>query len=168
MFHIHDTVFYPSGGICTIEDIRVITFPGLPERNYYILHPVERPQETFFVPIDSDTVHLRHLIDKQSAEELIAHAEELAVIDEPSIKVRRERIVEAMACHACHEWLRVIRTVYGLMHRDGKLCRVSDTERAYADTARRHLYAELSAVLDIPIDHVEAYIAQHAGGASPT
>ena len=76
MFHIHDTVFYPSGGVCVIDDIRVVPFEGLPDRNYYILHPIDHPQETIFVPVDSDRVRLRHLIGREEAVRLMKLSED--------------------------------------------------------------------------------------------
>ena len=159
MFQIHDTIFYPSGGICVIDDIRVVPFDGMPDRNYYIIHPTERPQETFFVPVDSDKIRLRRLIDRAKAEWLMAHLAEIAPIEESNIKLLKERIAESLACCECVEWARVLRTVE--RHREiraGRSRRISDTERAWADTARRCLAAELAAVLERPQAEVEEQI----------
>lgn len=162
MFQIQDTVFYPSGGVCIIDDIRVVPFEGLPDRNYYILHPVDHPQETIFVPVDSDRVRLRHLIGREEAVHLMEHVHDIDVIEEENIKLRRDLITESMNKHECEEWFRVIRTIYRRAQQGGKTRRVSDTERAYADTAKRYLYAELSAVLNIPVGQVEDRISQYA------
>lgn len=166
MFQVQDTVFYPSGGVCVIDDIRVVPFDGLPDRNYYIIHPVERPQETFFVPVDSDKVKLRRLIDRDRALELMARVHEIEPIEETNLKLLKDRIVQSMSMYECVEWFRVIRTVH---HHSAALAgrskRVSDTERAYADTAKRYLYAELSAVLDIPLSEIENCITRCAESA---
>lgn len=166
MFQINDTIFYPSGGICVIDDIRVVPFDGLPERNYYIVHPVDHPQETFFIPVDNDTIRLRHLISREEALDLMTRVNEIEPIEEPNLKLLKTRIAEALAQHECREWFRVIRTVHH--HREalaGRSKRISDTERTYSDTAKRHLYAELSAVLGIPVTEVEAYIIRHIEAA---
>ena len=166
MFQIQDTVFYPSGGVCVIDDIRVVPFDGLPDRNYYIIHPIERPQETFFVPVDSDKIKLRHLISREEALALMNNVTEIAPIEESNLKLLKERIVEALARYECVEWFRVIRTVHH--HREalaGRSKRISDTERAYSDTAKRYLYTELSIVLDIPLTEVEEHITRHAEAA---
>ena len=163
MFQINDTIFYPSGGVCVIDDIRVVPFDGLPDRNYYIIHPIERPQETFFVPVDSDKIKLRHLISREEALALMNNVTEIAPIEESNLKLLKERIVEALARYECVEWFRVIRTVHH--HREalaGRSKRISDTERAYSDTAKRYLYTELSIVLDIPLTEVEEHITRHA------
>ena len=166
MFQINDTIFYPSGGVCVIDDIRIVHFDGLPERNYYIIHPIEHPQETFFVPVDSDKIKLRKLISREEALDLMDHVTDIPPIEESNLRVLKERIAEALAQYECVEWFRVIRTVH---HRrealTGRSKRISDTERAYSDTAKRYLYAELSAVLEIPIDEVEACITRHAEAA---
>jgi hypothetical protein len=47
----------------------------------------------------------------------------------------------------------------------GRSKRVSDTERAYADTAKRYLYAELSTALNIPLSEMESYITRCAESA---
>lgn len=166
MFQINDTIFYPSGGVCVIDDIRVVPFDGLPDRNYYIIHPIERPQETFFVPVDSDKIKLRHLISPEDALALMNNVTEIAPIEESNLKLLKERIVEALARYECVEWFRVIRTVHH--HREalaGRSKRISDTERAYSDTAKRYLYTELSIVLDIPLTEVEEHITRHAEAA---
>ena len=166
MFQIQDTVFYPSGGVCVIDDIRVVPFDGLPDRNYYIIHPIERPQEIFFVPVDSDKIKLRHLISREDALALMNNVTEIAPIEESNLKLLKERIVEALARYECVEWFRVIRTVHH--HREalaGRSKRISDTERAYSDTAKRYLYTELSIVLDIPLTEVEEHITRHAEAA---
>lgn len=155
MFQIHDTIFYPSGGICIIDDIRVVPFDGLPDRNYYIIHPIDRPQETFFVPVDSDKIRLRHLISREDALDLMHNVTEILPIEETNLKLLKERINESLAQYECIEWFRVIRTVQ--RHREvlsGRSKRISDTERAYADTAKRYLYAELATVLELPAAEV--------------
>ena len=166
MFQVQDTVFYPSGGVCVIDDIRIVPFDGLPDRNYYIIHPIERPQETFFVPVDSDKVKLRRLIDREQALTLMEKVNEIEPIAESNLKLLKERIAASMAMYECVEWFRVIRTVH---HHNAALAgrskRVSDTERAYAETAKRYLYAELSAVLDIPLSEIEDRITQCAESA---
>lgn len=166
MFQINDTIFYPSGGVCVIDDIRIVPFDGLPDRNYYIIHPVERPQETFFVPVDSDKIKVRHLISREDAIDLMRNVAEIAPIEESNLKLLKDRITEALNKYECVEWFRVIRTVH--CHREtlaGKSKRISDTERGYSDTAKRYLYAELSAVLDIPVSEVEDCITKHAEAA---
>lgn len=101
MFQIHDTIFYPSGGICIIDDIRIVPFDGLPDRNYYIIHPIDRPQETFFVPVDSDKIRLRHLISREDALDLMHNVTEILPIEETNLKLLKERINESLAQYVC-------------------------------------------------------------------
>ena len=39
--------------------------------------------------------------------------------------------------------------------------RISETERGFAEDAKRYLYAELSLALDIPVGEMEQYIRNH-------
>ena len=102
--------------------------------------------------------------DREEAMKLILRVSEIEPIAENNLKLLKERIAKSMAMYECIEWFRVIRTVYH--HREtpaGRSKRISDTERAYADTAKRYLYAELSTVLQIPVSEVEEHILRHAG-----
>jgi LmbE family N-acetylglucosaminyl deacetylase len=74
------------------------------------------------------------------------------------------KYAEAMSKHDPVEWVRVMKTVYGRSHhpaRQTKAQRISDTERSFAEDARRYLYTELSLILGIPVSEMEGYIKRH-------
>ena len=161
MFATNDYVFYGSGGVCKIVDIQTAPLDGMPkDKDYYILHSVHDRSSVMYIPVDSDCVFLRALISREDAENLIALIPSISVIEEPNAKLLREKYTEAMKQHTPTEWVRVIKTVYSRMNEThAPMRRLSETERTFAENAKKYLYAELSLVLDIPVGGIEQYIA---------
>ena len=69
-----------------------------------------------------------------------------------------------MHTHAPSEWVRVIKTVRKRMERfagASRNQRISETERSFAEDAKRFLYSELSLALNVPVGEMEQYISRH-------
>ena len=104
-----------------------------------------------YVPVNSETVFLRALMSREAAEELLEQTDEIGLIEEPNAKALRERYVDAMRQHNPVEWVRVIKTVHWRIRRlaeQSNTKRISDTERSYAEDAKRYLYMELAIALE--------------------
>ena len=168
MFQIGSKVFYPTAGVCLIDEVKPLPFPGSNEnRLYYCLHPLHRVADRLFVPVDADPPLLRSLISRDEAEELMESVHTIEVIEESNVKLLKDKMNQALNKHDCREWFRIIKTVHfhGIeLARRSK--RISDTERSLSDTARRYLYGELACVLDNTPDEVGARIRSIAEGAS--
>ena len=83
-------------------------------------------------------------------------------IEESNAKLLRAKYLELMKMHDPVEWVRVIKTVYLRMNAQPlKSQRISDTERLFAENAKRHLYTELALALELPTDRMEDYITEH-------
>lgn len=164
MFAINEYVYYASEGVCRVADICFAPLKGMPEdRQYYILHPL-RNNGVLYVPTDSDNVFLRRLLTADEAEQLLNEIPDAQVFEEPNAKALRLRYIEAMHTHEPTEWVRVIKTVRRRMeHLAGaaRTQRISETERGFAEDAKRFLYSELSLALNVPIAEMEQYITRH-------
>lgn len=162
MFQIGEYVYYASGGVCIIADICYAPLSGMPkDRQYYVLHSVHDSNSVMYVPVNSETVFLRGLMTKEAAQSLLERISEIGVIEEPNAKILKGKYVEAMRQHDPDEWVRVIKTVYGRVRRlaeQSKNQRISDTERSFADDAKRYLYAELSLTLNLSILEIEQLV----------
>lgn len=162
MFHVGDYVYYASGGVCRVSDICYAPLDGMPkDRQYYVLYSLHDANSVMYVPVNSETVFLRALLSRKAAEALLEQIPMIGEIDEPNAKILRGRYVEAMRQHNPTEWVRVIKTVYRRICRlaeQSKTQRISDTERSFAEDAKRYLYTELSVTLDISPGEVESYI----------
>lgn len=165
MFAIDDYVYYASEGVCRVADIRRAPLGGMPaDRLYYVLHSVHHESGVLYVPTDSESVFLRRLLTADEAEHFLNEIPDVPVIEEPNAKALRLRYAEAMKMHSPTEWVRVIKTVYGRMQKMAgatRAQRISETERGYAEDAKRFLYAELSLALHIPVKEMEQYITRH-------
>ena len=88
----------------------------------------------------------------------------MAAFEEPNAKALRLRYTEAMHTHAPTEWVKVIKTVRRrteLLAGASRTQRISETERSFAEDAKRFLYAELSLALNVPLGEMEQYITRH-------
>ncbi len=162
MFERDDHVYYASGGVCRITDICYAPLAGMPsDRQYYVLRSLHDPNGVIYVPVNSEAVFLRPLLSKAEAEALLREIPALPAFEEPNAKALRGRYIESMKKHDPAEWVRVIKTVHERIHALAKISRtqrISDTERSFAEDAKRYLFAELSLALDVPLKRMEEYI----------
>ena len=157
MFELNDYVFYGSGGVCKIVDVQKAPLDGMPEdKLYYILHSLHDQSSVMYVPVDSDCIFLRRLVSREEAESLLQTIPSVSVIEEPNAKLLREKYNLAMKAHLPIEWVRVIKTVYARMN-DPKMPsrKISETERSFAENAKKYLHMELSIVLETELKKIE-------------
>ena len=162
MFAKDEYVFHESGGICQIADIQVAPLDNMPaDRQYYVMKPIYDPNSVIYIPVDSDAIFLRRLISRADAEELIDRIPFITAIEESNAKLLRAKYIEAMHTHDPLEWVRVIKTVYLRMTmQTSRSQRISDTERAFSESAKKHLHTELSLALGLPMQKMEDYLTE--------
>lgn len=164
MYQINDYVFYETGGICRIADIQYAPLQGMPaDRQYYVMQSVHDANGVMYVPVDSDCVFIRRLLNRQEAEELLSAISSIEMIEEPNAKLLRAKYVEAMRTHAPLEWIRVIKTVHARIAAlpNSRSARLSETERSFLENAKRYLYTELALALGKDTKDMENYIATY-------
>ena len=163
MFKRDEYVFHESGGVCRIADICYAPLENMPaDRQYYIIKPVRDPNSVIYMPVDGTGVFLRRLMDRAEALALLERIPSVEWIDEPNAKLLRAKYIEAMHRHDPEEWVRVIKTVARRIRQQvSPSRRISDTERSFAETAKRHLYTELSLVLGKNEQELAATVSEH-------
>ncbi len=164
MFQKDEYIFYESGGICKIEDIQTSPIETMPpDREYYVVKSLHDPSGVMFIPVDSDRVFLRRLLNREEALALLDSIPQMEEICEENGKLLRARYLDAMRTHDPKEWLRIIKTVRSrtAAAAQKRSQRISETERTLSDSAKRYLHAELSLALGIPESGMEAYITEH-------
>ncbi len=165
MFEKGEYIYYASGGICRVDDIKVAPLAGMtPGRQYYVLHSLHDSCSVMYVPVDSTTVFVRRLLSKAEAEELVRRIPSISPLCEPNGKALRAKYTEVMQRHEPEEWVRVVKTVYQRAEQFAASSsqRLSDSERAWGADAKRYLHTELSLALEIPVGQVEEYIQNYA------
>lgn len=149
MFQKDTYVFYGSGGICLVSDICVAPLEGMPtDRTYYVLRSLYDKSSVTYVPTDSDRVFLRPLLTAAEARALLEEICALSPIEWADAKQLRTAYAEEMGLHTPRGWVRVIKTVkLRASAENGRGKRLSETERGYAESARRYLVSELALAL---------------------
>lgn len=149
MFQKDTYVFYASGGVCLISDILVAPLEGMPaDRTYYVLRSVHDPNGVMYVPTDNDKVFLRPLMTVEEANTLLSQIGTVAPLCAWDAKQLRAAYSETMGLHEPLAWVCVIKTVRQRMTAEGgRGRRLSETERSFAEHARRFLASELSIAL---------------------
>ncbi|MBQ8431917.1 MAG: hypothetical protein IJX28_03440 [Clostridia bacterium] len=160
MFQKDDYVFYESGGICQISDIQKAPLDSMPsDRLYYVMQSLHDRNSVMYIPVDNDRIFVRKLLNREEASSLVKQIAAVEAIEESNSKLLRTKYIEAMRTHDPIEWVRVIKTVY---HRANNCTtrtqRLSETERSFAETAKRYLYTELALALEMKEYEMEDYI----------
>ena len=100
MFQRDDYVFYESGGICKIVDIQVSPLDSMPQgQTYYVLQSVHENNGVMYIPVNSDKIFLRRLLTRREADLLLDEIESIDAINEPNVKLLRNKYIEAMHTH---------------------------------------------------------------------
>lgn len=160
MFDKGTYVFHETGGVCLIADVCYAPLEGMPtDREYYVLNPVHDRSSVIYVPVNSDRIFLRGLLNAQEARALLAQISTVEVIAETNAKMLRTKYIECMKTHEPLEWVRVMKTVRARARTlSGRAVRLSETERAFAENAGRNLRAELALALGLEESRVETEI----------
>ena len=163
MFEKHEYVFHESGGICQVADIQKAPLDNMPaDREYYILQPLLDPNSMIYVPVDSDRIFVRRLLDRTEAETLLSKMASVEVIDEKNPKLLKTKYIEAMHMHDPIEWVRVIKTAEARIRLlASRSQRLSETERSIYEKAKRNLHGELCLSLNMEEREIEQLLASY-------
>lgn len=161
MFQKGEYVFYGAGGICKIFDVCKAPLEGMAaDRDYYVMRSVHDPNGILCVPVDSESVYLRRVLTREQAMLLLDRIRDISPIESKNAKQLRTQYQECMQTHEPEAWVRIIKTVWERESgEEGR--KLSDTERGFAESARRYLHTELSLALGVREEDMERYIAAH-------
>ena len=71
MYKTGDTVLHPTAGVCTVKEIKSENFAGLGKRDFYVLSPVYDSRQLIHLPVDSEKITLKKVLDKDEIISLI-------------------------------------------------------------------------------------------------
>ena len=165
MFKVGDHVVYGTNGVCLISDIIPSPFDKRDTRRYYVLRPLSGASTSLiYTPVDNGRVAMRRLVDRAEAEAILESIHEIPCLVIAEERSRRMAYRQAIAAAEPRSYIALIKTV------DRRRVEFFGTQRHLPDfeiecdtVARRHLYTELSVVLDRPIKDFEGYIAKSVG-----
>ena len=165
MFQIGDYVVYENSGICEIRDITDLKDVGMaPDREYYLLVPVNEQNSKVYVATDSTNSRMRNVLTESEAAALIDEMPQLEELVVENEKLREKRYQEVIRSSDCRELARVVKTLYLRRCRrlsEGKKNTVTDEK--YFKLAEKNLYNELSFATGKTVDEIKETIADKAG-----
>ncbi len=151
MYQVGNYVVCKSGGIWKIEEIS----------NGQCKLAEYGTSATADVPVGDDEI-VRKIISKEAMLDVISRVGFIRTLQAPNDRIRKEFYEGAMAEYDEIEWIKVIKTVY--LRQEEK--RLFPGEAELAKKAKKYLHSEISILLDIPFDKVEAYIADSVSSDS--
>lgn len=161
MFEIGEYIVYGNTGVCRVGEVKRMTAPGADgDQLYYALEPVYDKGCRLFTPVDNQKVKMRPVLTKEEADQLIGQIREIDTLRVGDEKNREQVYKDAIRTCNCVEWVRMIKTLY--IRKETRLAagkKVTSSDAKYLHLAEESLYGELSVVMGIPKDEVEAYIA---------
>ena len=163
MFQKNEYVFYESGGICKIADIQISPLEHMPPNTeYYVMQSLHDSNGVMYIPVNSEQVFLRRLLNREEAERLLGQIVTVEPIAECNAKQLRSKFIDAMRAHEPIEWVRVIKTVYQRKSNpERRTQRLSETERSFDANAKRYLCTELAIALGQSADEMESFITDY-------
>lgn len=165
MFQIGEVVAYGATGICTVEDIKVMSLSraGTNKQEYYILRPAAAPTCITYVPTGNEvlTAKMRRVYTACEIDALIASikGESLEWIDDT--RRRADAFSQIVTKGISAELLKLIGCLYlEKKARTGAGKKFCATDEKILSSAERIVSEEFAYALKIPQTEVSAYIAE--------
>lgn len=159
MFKVGEFVIYGTVGVCQIVGITQQEFSGK-ERNYYLLIPMYDKDTTIYAPVDNTKVNMRRIMTRQDAERFVAHLPTVKsrsyINDKERIQVYKD-ILSSGDCVDLASMIKEIST--SRQQRIDNKKTLSEREQTGIKNAKKLLYGELAAALEIVPEQVPDYIS---------
>ena len=159
MFKIGEFVVYGTVGVCLINGISQQDFSGK-ERSYYSLTPMYDKDTTIYAPVDSTKVNIRKIMSRQDAERFVAHLPAVKSRSYINDKERVQVYKDILSSGDCVDLAAMIKEIANArqLRMDNKKV-LSEREQTGIKNAKKLLYGELAAALEIVPEQVPDYIS---------
>ena len=165
MFKAGDFVVYGSNGVCRVQKVGTLDSPGVPkDRLYYTLIPCYIKGSTIFTPVDNQKVIIRLVLTREEALQLIDEISGIDMLWIGDEKKRELQYKEAFRSCDCRELVKIIKTIY--LRKQSRIAegkKVTTQDEKYFHMAENGLYTELSVLIGVPKEEMEAYITKKLG-----
>ena len=160
MFEKGDYIVYGTTGVCQVEDITTMDpLQTGNERLFYVLIPASQKSGKIFTPADNTKNYMRKVLNSKEAEQLIDEIPEIEELWIANEKQREELYKTCMKSGDCHQWIRIIKTLYlRKLQRNAQGKRITAVDEKYLQMAEDCLYSELEAALGLPKAQMADYI----------
>ncbi|MBP3634557.1 MAG: CarD family transcriptional regulator [Oscillospiraceae bacterium] len=164
MFQVGEVVSYGATGICTIEDIRVMSLSrtGTNKQEYYLLRPAASPTCITYVPTANEalTAKMRPVLTQMQIDDLICSVKDEKLEWIEDTRHRADAFGQIIAKGITAELLKLIGCLYVQKQerlREGK--KFCTTDEKLLASAERIVGEEFAYSLQISQSEVSAYIA---------
>lgn len=158
MFKIGDFVLYGTVGVCEVDRISRTDFSGN-DRLYYYLVPRYEKDTTIYTPVDSDKVMMRRIMTREEAKCFALAWPTVECKQYANDKERPQAYQQAIRSGDCMELASMIKEISLIeQSRRGSGRMLAVREKDGVKAARRLLFGELAAALDICPEEVPDYI----------
>lgn len=160
MFQIGDIVVYSNHGVCKVIDIGPLAMNMADKkREYYTLCPLYQKESIIYAPVDNQKQVMRDVISKDQANALIQKMDGIEADWITNEKERERAYKETLKSCDCLKLAKMIKTLHIRHNKRAKLGkRMTVVDERYFKRAEEQLFEELAFVLQIELNHVDAYI----------
>ena len=160
MFEIGEYIVYGVNGICRVADIGPSPYDPTDARTFYLLIPVNNPMSSsIYTPVDNVRVPMRRLMTREEIDALMNAVPEIALLEIPVEKQRREIYRTTIHALSPEGYVRVIKTV---ARRRRELAAAHKhfpvTDLEYGRLAHHMLCSECAHVLGLSEEAAGAYL----------
>lgn len=160
MFEIGEYVVKANSGICKIEEITELDLLDNGDfRPYYVVVPLDEKSGKLFVPVDTSSNALRHVIDETQAWEIIHSIPDIPEPIFENDKVRETKYKEAIKSCEPKALISILKSMYArkkLRNEQGKKSFAIDDH--FFKIAENSLFSELSFATGKTREYIEEFI----------
>lgn len=165
LFEKGDFIFYGAVGVCQVDGISKPDFSDN-DKLYYRLIPKFEPNRSICIPVDTTKVLMRCIMTRREAQNFILSWPNVQCKGYRNDKERPLIYKQIFQSGSCTELAAMIKEILQMeQSRKSKGNALNIRERDGVKTARKLLFGELAAALDIGPDMVPAYIHNVTGCA---
>ncbi len=152
MFKVGDYVVYKRD-VC-----RIVSIKTFHEQLYYVMHPMDDDTLTISVPADNESCHLRSVISKVEAENLIQKIHSIPLL-ETTNRLAEHQYKILLQSGNLEDLICIIKTCY-LRNDDRKKNgkKIGEIDDTYFKLAEKILYNELSISLGRSFEETRDYV----------
>ena len=161
-FAIGDLVAYGINGICTIENIEMMSMvTDMPEMPYYVLKPENSDSSTVYIPVGNDKLvsKMRRVMTRDEIREMVVDSKDKEIEWDNDRRYRNEQFHSILADGVHQEMILMIDCIHKRKEKlteTGK--KLPATDSNILKQAEKLVVEEFSHVLDIEPRDVSRYI----------
>lgn len=161
MFEKGNFILYGTVGVCLVNEISKTDFSDT-NRLYYNLVPKFQRKTTIYIPVGSDKVMMRRIMNRQEAERFVLSWPTLECKKYDNDKERPQVYKQIFQSGSCLELAAMIKEIIQIEQTCKKKL-LSMREKDGLKMARKLLFEELAVALNIIPEEVPGYIHSQTG-----